>query len=937
MFCKGFIFLLTLLTCSINAQVYQGKIDLSDTLFIGDKSITLDGQWHFSPNVLLQPNDKFDGGFIKTPGTWDKQLAYTQGVASYGLTITMPSQKNDYALLIKNLSSAWRLYLNGKLVSSGGKLAHNNTEKEVASRKYHVVRLPNTDKVKLLLHLSNYSQGDGGIKRAIRFGTLDAVTTDKEMEIITAVVLSGGFAFLFLYLLGFFLVYPKESAYFYLGLYCACISLFMLSDSHVMAVLMPDIDAVERYRFSWGALALLLPSYALYLKNTFSFPSQYKLVLIPTIINIICFTFIVFGPPLKMVIFLDIVVISSVFIQIFCTYFIFYCWRHKHPNSFAPLVLNLVFLATLARDAWFVANRIQDNYFIAISLPVAVFCNVVFFAVINHKRYLASDKIKQILEQRVYKKTKELSQSVERLTNANNYNKRFFHYISHEFRAPLTLILDPLEGLKKGRYGQLNANAHQAIEVARDNSNRLLTLINQILALGKSQSEQQSLHIVTLNLNDSLAECLSRVAPFYKNKSIEVTVKSEVNEPLLLIDNHHLDSILLNLITNAFKYTPNDGCIHIKLSEQTSHFCLSIKNYSPNFREADLQYLFEDFFRGAQEHSEELGTGLGLALVRELLEQHQGEINCHFSPPWLTFDTQLCKKPKYEDTADAFSHLTQDEIKADNRQLEATQHTTANRARQLIVIAEDHHQTREYLAQLLSEHQYQVMTAKNGVKALELCINHQPKLLITDYIMPELDGIGLIEKVRQDSIIADTPIFVLTSESETSQQVQAITLGADDYIVKPFIQEELLARIKRQLHIRHQLSQQEKQAIESHYVSKQDKPSFSEQLENVIFENLESSELNVGFLAEKMAMDRTTLHRKVKAQYTFSTTELIKQKRLTVAKDLLLLNNHNIAEIAHMTGFNSQAYFSNQFKARFNCSPKEWRQQQATRAQQTTS
>lgn len=424
-------------------------------------------------------------------------------------------------------------------------------------------------------------------------------------------------------------------------------------------------------------------------------------------------------------------------------------------------------MAAIIHDAWLATIRVQDQYLISIALPLCVSANVIFFAIINHKRYLDRTAIGKILEHRIHIKTRQLSKSLIRLTKADQEKERFFHYLCHEFRLPLTLILDPMQGLHDQRYGSLPSQAKQAVSLAYNNAQQLLNLTDQLLNTNKEQSIVSTQNIETLDLNAAVDKVIERIASYFESKNITLTLHNLATAPHINISSHHLESILLNLLSNAFKYTPINGNIHVTISHD-QQLKLQIKNQTSCFNESQLDQFFDAFYRGDQTDGEQQGNGLGLTLVEQLVNHYQGKIALHYDAPWviidLAFDTASIQPSS--DCAVTF---------ACEPSLDTIANSDSQRDRiELILVVEDHRQTRDYLAQILIHHGYRVLTAKDGLQGLAMCLKHQPDLLISDYIMPQLDGVGLIRKVRRQPQIQHTPIILITSQTATQQQINAI-------------------------------------------------------------------------------------------------------------------------------------------------------------------
>ncbi|WP_132053363.1 hybrid sensor histidine kinase/response regulator transcription factor [Pseudocnuella soli] len=532
------------------------------------------------------------------------------------------------------------------------------------------------------------------------------------------------------------------------------------------------------------------------------------------------------------------------------------------------------------------------------------------FAALARAYLFFREKSIQTRQQLAFEKKEAL-----RLRELEGIKDRFFSNITHEFRTPLTLILTPLEKLAGDH--TLSSAAAPLVATAHKSSRQLLRLVNEFLDFSKLNNGRLPVHTSTGDLALFVSDLAGTFATTAEEKGISLQLTNKGVEGLYLFDAEKWEKILYNLVSNAVKFTPPGGNIDVALRQGADDVVeLAVANTGPGITAHHLPHIFDRFY---QAHDAPAGisggTGIGLALVKELAALMEGNIEVASQPGVLTTFTlqmplakaaaSITDKPALKSTATA--------LQADDGQLP------------LILIAEDNDELRHFLVETL-EHRYRVVQASNGLQAWEIVMAELPDLVISDVMMPGIDGFELCARVKEDVRTAHTLFILLTSKAAHDAKLQGIHTGANDYLTKPFQMAELEGRIANLL--------QQQQKTRAHLKAQllPSKPTqvlpttedvFLKQVYTAMDAKLGDADLNIAYLCSELAMSRSTLNRKLKALLDTSANDLIRQYRLQHSA-VLLGSGMDMATIAYQVGFSSPSYFSQCFKEQFGVTPSEY-------------
>lgn len=556
-------------------------------------------------------------------------------------------------------------------------------------------------------------------------------------------------------------------------------------------------------------------------------------------------------------------------------------------------------------------------------------------------------------------KKNELEDQAEKLKEMDKIKSRFFANISHEFRTPLTLIL----GLVNKQIAKPNSPADpNDSDTIKRNSQRLLQLINQLLDLSKIESSEIKIEASKNDIVKFTENLTSQFESMAIVKKISVSFNGQdindhhSNESIeLFFDREKLQKILTNLLSNAIKFTPQEGKIavevkRVEISEVENPGMVSIKvsNTGEGIPEDKLAFVFDRFFQvDSASNRQYEGTGIGLALVKELVHLHHGKVTAESNLGVTSFTVKLPLDDGYlkedEKVASMPVDLTSEEkmemmvpdISMQSMVVGGSVIAPVSEAvDQLeILIIEDNHDLRSFVGNIL-QHDYKIIESVDGIDGVEKAEARIPDLIISDVMMPRMDGFELCKKLKANEKTNHIPLILLTAKAAREHKLEGLETGADDYLVKPFDAAELLIRIKNLIAIRQKL--QRKYQGESWQKPKEVAitsvhQKFIETLKNVVEKNIGNELFGVEDLGKAMAMSRSQIHRKLKALTDLSATTFIRNYRLHRASDLLKQGAGNITEIAYQVGFNSQTYFSSSFQELFGCSPTEYKHQTMSR------
>lgn len=541
----------------------------------------------------------------------------------------------------------------------------------------------------------------------------------------------------------------------------------------------------------------------------------------------------------------------------------------------------------------------------------------------------------------------------EQLKEVDQMKMRFFQNISHEFRTPLTLILGPVEKLLSRATDEMDK---RDLRIMRRNAQRLVRLINQLLDISKLEAGEMHLTVVQSDIVSFIRGVTMSFHSLAEHKEIFLDVHAEPPEIFMYFDQEKLEKILVNLLGNAFKFTPENGEVKVNIAirrdvhTREEWVDIIVRDTGIGIPQDKVRHVFNRFYQAdsSTTRSHE-GTGIGLSLVKELVERHKGTIAVsstmgkgssfiislplgmeHLSPNEYQIGTEVTRDQKIPLQE---SMTIENEIESSGG--EGVHHLDENHP--LLLVIEDNVDVREYIKSYLNS-QYRVIEAFDGIQGIMKAREHVPDLIISDIMMPNKDGYEVCQAIKKDEATSHIPVILLTAKAAREDKISGLETGADDYLIKPFDSHELLIRIKNLIDNRKRL--REKFGLEVVTLKPEEitvvpaEQAFVSKVKRLIEQNMGNENFDVEQLAGALNMSYTQLHRKLKAVTNQTANQFIRSMRLHRAMDIIRQNGQTIAETAYSVGFSSPAYFTKCFTEQFSISPSEIRNQQSSAGSQ---
>ncbi len=581
-------------------------------------------------------------------------------------------------------------------------------------------------------------------------------------------------------------------------------------------------------------------------------------------------------------------------------------------------------------DTYF--HRLNTQRLLLIAVVIILALLIGLFAIALYA-YWEKNRINQLLQKRNKEIEKQRDQLVElskQLEDATRAKLAFFTNVSHDFRTPLTLIADPVNQLKESK--NLNEDEQFLMNIIQKNVTVLLRLVNQTLDFRKFESGKLTLHLSEFNIAEKVKNWSEAFDTLAERRHINFTVevKESENPYLMVADSEKMERSLYNLLSNAFKFTPENGKIKVLLSNFLKDgqlwMELVVKDTGVGMSSEHVKHIFENFYQVDVHHA---GSGIGLALVKAFAEMHKGTVQVESRQSvGTTFTIQLPMRQEGELEADLQRNQAMDTLKegalmeADQESLKTYLPELEKTEKEVVLIIDDNQDVRDYVKMLLGE-EYLVIEAANGKEGLKMALKYVPDAIICDVMMPIMNGMECCRHLKSEPQTSHIPVMMLTAYAMDEQKIEGYECGADSYISKPFSAQLLKVRLRNLLenHLRLKnfftdgSSTMEKEEISS---MEQD---FVDKLRSLINNNLRNSKLNIDDLSDEMGFSRVQFYRKTKSLTGYAPNELVRITRLKLSRKLLTTTDKNISEIAYEVGFSSPSYFSKCYKDYFGESP----------------
>lgn len=523
---------------------------------------------------------------------------------------------------------------------------------------------------------------------------------------------------------------------------------------------------------------------------------------------------------------------------------------------------------------------------------------------------------------------------IQNVEETNLMKLRFFTNISHEFRTPLTLIKAPVEKLiEKGTEMKAQERKYH-YQLIMDSTNKMLNMVNQLMDYRKLEAGSLVLEPSVGDIIAFSRKTFDNFSYLAQNKHINYVFKTSVDKLFMSFDPDKLDKVLSNILSNAFKNTPDGGNIEFQIQKADLltdlagfyNIKLSIKDSGVGIPEQDLPHIFERFYMVSnREGSKVQGTGIGLTLAKELVELHKGSITAKsMVNNGAEFILLLPVNVGHENLTVIDNSGSNDlnQMKDFSEDVRSNVNQKKNR----VLVVEDDPELSKFIQHELSVY-YQVSSAENGLEGLQKVKSEHPDLIVSDVMMPEMDGIEMCRRIKTDEQTSHIPVVLLTARYSQEKELQGFESGADAYVLKPFNLQILLSQVANLLNVRREIIEKFRNGTSLFFndegIETKDQKVMQEIID-IVIENISNEKINANFIADKMHMSRSLVYIKIEALTGQTVNEFIRSIRLKKALQLLSSQDLTITEVAYSVGFSSQSYFTRSFVKQFGSSPKEY-------------
>lgn len=532
------------------------------------------------------------------------------------------------------------------------------------------------------------------------------------------------------------------------------------------------------------------------------------------------------------------------------------------------------------------------------------------------KREQRLNDLVEIRTQDVIAEKEKTEQALKQLKSLSESKTRFFTNFTHELRTPLTLILNPLDDILTGERVN-SASREQSLKLIKRNARRLKELVNTLLDVSKLSSDELKLNYQPVNIIEITRQITSQFEHEFKRKHIDLRIASTAKSAVLYVDVNAWDHICTNLIGNALKFTKSGGIIRIIIEPRETQTVISFTDTGIGIPESELPFIFDSYYQGDSTTNRTGGTGIGLTLVKGFVEQMKGAIDVSSTQNFGT--TFSLTFPQGKAHLDDFSIISDEVLSSLNVETEqeiTEEHTMSARIYNApkVLLVEDNTDMREYIGNVIGT-KYQLQTAVNGKEGLEAIKEYKPEIIVSDIMMPEMDGIEMMREIRKIEAYKNIPFIFLTAKDSASDIEKGLNLGADIYLTKPIENNVLLLQIKVLLRRETSLQIDEQASTRSILVEK---------VTAVIKRHLGNPDLSVDLIADAMNMSATSLYRKWKAESDITINKTIIKLRFEEAVKLVHEERLTISEAAYSVGFRHLSYFSRAFKKEYGVSPQDF-------------
>lgn len=899
-------------------QAEKGVLNLSGYVYDTAVPVKLNGEWGFKWARFDNHMDAVKtAAYIQVPGSWGKftgsnMFSGNLGYGTYMLRILLPSAGKKWTLLLPPINSAYRLYLDDSLICSAG-VPGKDIRMVPAVKTQSVEFFAPDQEVRLSIQVSNYHFISGGIWSSLMLGSPAAIEKEQSEQWFLSAFLIGSLLMMGLYHFSLFFLWKRDKGPLCFALICVFIALReSFGGPAFFYQLFPGISYEHALKLLYACFPICLIAFILFFETLYpayskAIKSAGLLVSGLYLLLILCTKNTIYGAYLP--------AISLMFtLQVVHLLYLTIKNRLKSRLENTLVLLGVITLILcFINDVLFEVGSIRSYFLLPFGFFVFTFCQSLLLAIRFSNAFRATEQMGLAL-----RKAEELK-SIEEIKN------RFFSNITHELRTPLSLIISPVEQLLQKRPG--DDLLKKALGTVQRNATSLLQLINQLLDLTKLESGNMKKANYKGDLNLFIAQLIETFDAYAGERKISITFTRAKDSGLMIFDAEKLEKIIYNLIANAIKFSLPESTINITAEIEAKTFCIAVQDHGIGIPEDMINAVFDRFVQVENGAHIRSGTGIGLSLVKELTEFLGGNITVESEPgkgTLFVLSIPLIKDTQAMEEIEQFPPSSIPVLSLFD--LKSMPQAMPKKHSETILLVEDHPELMDFIGSMLSDH-YHILTATNGVEAWEICKAEMPDLVISDVMMPLMDGFELCQTIKSSMQTDHIGVILLTAKSAAESKLEGLACKANDYLTKPFHFQELLLRIQNFLAHQQTLRNRHHQEL----ISFEDPEEgttvhpFLIKLYLQIENNLDNSEFTIDHLASGLAVSSRTLNRKLSALIGTSANDVIKNYRLKKAAELLSTGK-NIAEIAYEVGFESPSYFGQCFKTVYSVTPSEFQQ-----------
>ncbi|MGK5094171.1 SpoIIE family protein phosphatase [Deltaproteobacteria bacterium TL4] len=821
----------------------SGVLDLSAWDFGKEGLVKLNGDWEFYWQQLLTPEafskdtlpDKV--GFFKFPGSWNGYLLSeaplsSDGYATFRLNLKLKDAEPIYAIKVRSMVTAHQLWVNGRLISSAGKVGINHERMTPAFSTGVLAFHPEEKDLQLVLQISNFYHNKGGPWNIMYFGKEKQIYDQHKKEVIQDWFLFGSLMIMGLYHFGLYGLRRKNPSTLYFGIFSLLIGVHqLLVGEQQILFFFPALDWELYEKMAFLNIVVLLPILCLFIKSLY--PHEFSTVGLWFFqASSALWGILTLMTPAKIhtyssPYFQGIILIMGVYV----IYVLVRAILNKREGSLLIILGFLVFFACVVNDILFDNEIIFTAHTLSFGLLAFIFAQ----SFILSMRFSKAFNTVEIQSETLIANAKELKDKNEALSKLDQMKDEFLANTSHELRTPLNGIIGLTESLLDGAQGAVSKAQAEDLNLIIQSGRRLSNLINDILDFSKMKNQELSIQMNSVDIRSMVEMILKLSLPLVQQKPVKLVNTIKETIPPVLADENRLQQILYNLIGNGIKFT-HEGEVTVSAIHEGDSVTISIRDTGIGIPNDKIGLIFNAFEQLEGDASRSYGgTGLGLAVTKKLVELHGGCVEvASFVGKGSTFSFSLpaCldDQGSFEENASPSSSsssllepldadiapekfiLSQEE-KVHSEQEQKTlrsQPSASNEPRpsslasaaKCILIVDDEPVNLKVLTNQLKLENYRVLVAQDGIQALELLEKEKPDLILLDVMMPRMNGYEVCQKIRESHSAAILPIVMLTAKNQTADLVQGFEIGANDYLTKPFQKRELLARVESQLKLK---------------------------------------------------------------------------------------------------------------------------------------